>query len=302
MSLRHPKANWRIAAALATAAAGIITAALLTPPLHTATVRKPAVVSNPPIVLVHGYALNSGCPGGDVRSYWAGLTSMAAKQKLPNSLVYIGYYQCDSNATAMLGTFDTNTDITSVAESLAWWIYDTYTANGQPVWLVGHSMGGLVIRAALQHVAAADRAFPPQLLVPQAESISSPFAGITPAVAASVNCDGSLECSEFTVGSDWLASLGADQDPEGAGGTDWSAIGGGPCDLVTPASATDLLAAHRVSWTSPCYTHTGILTDESLLANSHATYLDPNSDTVQTTTIGYHSVRFALYALSTASW
>jgi pimeloyl-ACP methyl ester carboxylesterase len=273
-----------------------------------------------PIVLVHGYALVTGCPGGDVGAYWSGLTTSFISAGWANPIVPVSFYQCDTNGTSIDShgdpkayfpsgevtaadgsvAYTKQTDTRHLAYVLAWYIYDTYSAHGQSVDLVGHSMGGLMMRWALQQVAARNAAFPPYLLVSNAVTISSPYLGAIAAVGKLAACAGALQCAQFAAGSPFLAELATNPGPQGRDGTDWSVMGGGPCDDMSAASAT-AMTGHRITWTKPCYTHAQILFDQSQSLDATAAFANPGQAAVTTDTAP-HSLAAVLRALQSTNW
>lgn len=272
--------------------------------------------SKPPIILVHGYALTTGCPGGNVRLYWSGLAQELVAAGWTNPVVPVSYYQCDQNGTdishaassteyfgsaagAASTGYSKDTDLRHLAYVLAWFIYNNYSRNGQPVDLVGHSMGGLMIRWALTQVMAHDPAFPPYLKVANVVTISTPYDGAIPAVKNLAACANSLECTQFEQNSTFLQALAAAPAP---GGVDWTAMGGGTCDLMSAASATDVQPAHHLSWTQPCYDHSKILFDDSSGFDTTASFSNPGDPTVTTTQAAPHSLAAVLRALQSTSW
>jgi pimeloyl-ACP methyl ester carboxylesterase len=262
-------------------------------------VSHPKATAPAPVVLVHGYSPNGTCPGIDVASSW-GSVSASLKAAGFTSVTPVAYYQCDGNGTR-IGSFTRNTDIRQIGIALAWWVYNTYTAKGQAVDLVGHSMGGLIIRTALSGVSAHDVAFPATLKVANAVTISTPFLGAGTAANNASVCSGALQCAEFAIGSTFLAGLDSNPNPQGTGGTDWTVMGGGPCDVVTTNSAT-ALNGHRVYWTTPCYTHGGYLTDRSQVSDTTGYYQNPGMNTPTLVRNGLHSIAFLLLALHSTSW
>lgn len=270
--------------------------------------------SKPPILLVHGYALTTGCSGGDVRFYWSGLLGDLIATGSTNPVVPLSFYQCDTNGTKIDGAAPANqyfpdpggaadysksTDIRHLAYVLAWYVYNTYSHDNQPVDLVGHSMGGLMIRWALTRVAAHDPAFPPYLKVDNVVTISTPYDGAIPAVQTLDACKDSLECTQFKAGSSFLTALKAAPAPAGV---DWTAIGGGSCDLMSAESATDVHPAHTISWTQPCYGHSKILFDDSQQPDATATFSNPGDQSPTTTTSAPHSLAAVIRALQSTSW
>jgi pimeloyl-ACP methyl ester carboxylesterase len=300
---------------LAALAAIVGVAVAITVTLVLITGRKST--PKPPIILVHGYALTTGCPGGDVRLYWSGLTAELVAAGWTNPVVPVSYYECDRNGTNIAGSSKTdvyfgapagtagsagysqNTDLRHLAYVLAWYVYDNYSSNGQTVDLVGHSMGGLMIRWALSRVAAHDAAFPPYLTVSNVVTISTPYGGAIPAVKNLVACKDSFECTQFEAGSAFLTDLAAGPAPSGV---DWTAMGGGACDLMTAASATDVTPAHHLSWSQPCYDHSKILFDDSATFDTTAVFSSPGDPSPTTTQSAPHSLAAVLRALQTTSW
>ncbi|HYV00871.1 MAG TPA: hypothetical protein VEM93_00790, partial [Actinomycetota bacterium] len=67
-----------------------------------------------------------------------------------------------------------DTPLEHLGYHLAWYIYDHYTVDGQTVDLVGHSMGGLIIRYALTKAEEHDPDFPPGLLVEDIVTLETP--------------------------------------------------------------------------------------------------------------------------------
>jgi hypothetical protein len=110
---------------------------------------------------------------------------------------------------------------------LAWFIYDNFSKSGQSVDVLAHSMGGLMIRYALAEVSQHNPAFPPMLLVDNAVTLGTPHGGSK--FGKQAECllvGGTRECSEMRAGSAFLTGLEKDGwNPQGAGGTDWTAIG-----------------------------------------------------------------------------
>lgn len=296
--------------AVLAAIVGLVVAVTVT--VVVATGRKSGN-AKPTILLVHGYALTTGCAGGDVRLYWSGLTSALIASGSTDPVVPLSYYQCDTNGTSMdeparanqyftsssdSAGYTKSTDLRHLGYVLAWYVYDTYTSKGQTVDLVGHSMGGLMIRWALSRVAAHDSAFPPSLKVANVVTISTPYGGAIREVKNLAACADSLECQQFEAGSSFLAALAAGPAPA----ADWTAMGGGSCDLMSAASATDVQPAHHLSWTQPCYDHSKILFDDNQGLDATATFSNPGNATPTTTESAPHSLAAVIRALQSTSW
>lgn len=110
---------------------------------------------------------------------------------------------------------------------LAWFIYDEYSRNGVAIDILAHSMGGLIARYALAEVAAGNPSFPPRLLVTNAVTFGSPHGGERLGTFGLCGLRLELrECSEMKAGSAFLTGLEKNGwNPQGTGGTDWTAIG-----------------------------------------------------------------------------
>jgi triacylglycerol esterase/lipase EstA (alpha/beta hydrolase family) len=89
----------------------------------------------------------------------------------------------------------------ALINQFAWYVQDTYTSKDQNVGVVGHSMGGLVIRYALYRVAAGDPDFPPSLLISNIVNFGSPHSGTNIAALCAAS---NVECTEMTPGSAFL--------------------------------------------------------------------------------------------------
>ncbi len=149
------------------------------------------------------------------------------------------------------------TPIEHLGYHLAWFVYDHYSRFGQTVDLVGHSMGGLIIRYALTMEERHDADFPPVLYVSQAVTLETPHGGAD----LSVLCGLARQCLEMVPGSAFLGKLGS--NPQGTGGTEWTVIGSAFDPLVPSASATAMRAAHRIVYLWPPYDHVAVLWDAS---------------------------------------
>ena len=97
-----------------------------------------------PVVFLHGYDLNSSSDAGSV---WNNMIKLLKSDA--------GYAESDLHAYSYYSSAfgnNKNTPIRTVAESVANEIAELYYENGmQPVDLVAHSMGGLIVRAMLAY-------------------------------------------------------------------------------------------------------------------------------------------------------
>jgi pimeloyl-ACP methyl ester carboxylesterase len=148
-----------------------------------------------------------------------------------------GYYAKDRNCDIQYnGTI--STPIRTVGSQLAWDIYERWSRWGQPVDVVAHSMGGLVIRAALTGVEKGEfgprgTGFPPYLYVEDVVTLSTPHRGTVSADACATKLV--RQCIDMGRDSDFLRWLG--DNPQSAMGTDWTLLGSETDIIIEPYSA-----------------------------------------------------------------
>jgi pimeloyl-ACP methyl ester carboxylesterase len=210
-----------------------------------------------PILFIHGFDLDD-TPGYDCGSYWGKMRKRFRDFGQKGQLVTIAYYGGDRNCTHWLGhhgkhsrhhghrgrSHDANTSIRHLGYHLAWTIWSHYSRRGKRVDLVGHSMGGLIVRYALAQVERNHPRFPRYLLVEDAVTLGTPHAGSGWAVFC-----GWKQCDEMTPGSgfmDWLRTKAG--HPDGRGRTDWSTIGSHSDYIVSAASANSMNSDHRLKY------------------------------------------------------
>jgi hypothetical protein len=241
-----------------------------------------------PIILVHGYNNRIGnCQGVRVSSYWGSTkTELTKKIGIADAdIIPVSYYNCDVLGVDITGSgpgtdypltstasgaypragHTNNASITRISQDLAWFTYNQFNKKGKPVYMVGHSMGGLIIREALRNVQAGNPAFPPSLDVPRALTISTPHSGWKQ------DCVSNTQCSEMTPGSQFLTNLQSNPGPQGYSGTKWWAMGSkgktSDCDFI-PASSATAVQGEALIYTNPCYTHNQYLTDSIQTLNA----------------------------------
>lgn len=270
-----------------------------------------------PVVFVHGFLLNV-CPGGDVTPTFSTMVTMLKERGYSASTETVAYYACDDHGPSIQksgqpGTYfesgqfatggNTNdTDIRHISYQLAWYLYDTYSSRGQTVELVGHSMGGLIMRWALYQMQIGNPLFPPFLYVRDAITISTPHNGIDDGYDNRTWCPTSIQCSQMKPGSSFLEELrNHGMNPQATGGTAWTAMGSSYCDIMSADQSTDMGDVHKVIYTgsqSPgCYNHTSYLTDAGAGLDLPATYRNPGDTSSSSTTRGAHSLAWLIDAL-----
>ena len=202
-----------------------------------------------PVLMVHGAEVTP--PSGvDCATTWDDLKRFLRDQGFADRpLLTISYYEQDANCDRSIndatgshgqsyfdaygthsggaGGHTANANIEHIAYHLAWFIYDNYSTFDAPVDIVAHSMGGLITRYALGEVDAENPAFPPTLLIDDAITLATPHGGARPApLLWCAAFRPNRQCSQMRAGSSLLRTLEARAwNPQGAQGTDWTALG-----------------------------------------------------------------------------
>ena len=270
------------------------------------------------VVMVRGYGGRVKCPGDDVtKAYWGDAVLKLYDAGWTGPLLPVSFYRCDvdgaditgygptvpagADATITAGKpragYGENAGMRRIAHDLAWFVYDEFASKGEPVDLVGFSMGGLLIRYALYRVAAADPEFPPYLDVPHAVTISTPHAGLL--TLSDTGCTSTTQCDQMLADSAFMTDLTAHAPgPQGAGGTAWTVIGSRrDCDVVPASSALAMPAALRVAYVDPCYPHTGYLWDFSDATDATIRVTDPGKRSAVTESGEPHVLAFLVRSL-----
>lgn len=252
-----------------------------------------------PIIAIHGIVFGT-CPAMDSGVSMSGpMWYMWNHGERNRPYDAISYYRCDTDGSDIGAAADNNTSIETIAHDLAWYLYNKYSSRGQTVEIVGHSLGALVARAALQSVAAHNATYPPMLLVQDVVAVSAPFGG------ADFGCStSSYQCREMMPGSAFLNWLAENQNPQGTNGTDWTLIGGSPCDVVPAASATAMTGAHRWRYylgQPNCYDHASYLWDSSTAVDAPVAWSWPGA-TQSRYWYAYHSQAAIMMAVDSGSW
>jgi triacylglycerol esterase/lipase EstA (alpha/beta hydrolase family) len=257
-----------------------------------------------PVIFVHGYdAFGTGVSC----TSWNNITGFLKNHGFTGPMVTIKYYYNDSSCSVDVNNFGSqsvyfpggttngednrNADIRHIGYQLAWYIYNTYSSKGQNVGLVGHSMGGLIVRSALYGVASGNSNFPPYLLVSNVVTLATPHNG-TPTASTACN---NTECQEMTPGSAYLADLNANgQNPQEQGGTDWTIMGSDADTTVPDDSAVSMTANHKVRYAkSDNISHLGFLNSTSTTLNAALSASDFGGAYVSTTTGEWPALRTA---------
>jgi triacylglycerol esterase/lipase EstA (alpha/beta hydrolase family) len=231
------------------------------------------------VIFVHGLAYLTGNTH-NCQTYWATMQNkMIADGWSLGNFDSVQYYDDDINCDADIRNaagndipvYDGNTPIAQLGKDLAWYIYSNYTANGRYVSLVGHSMGGLIMRDAVSRTAAGVAGYPPSLLVWFNVTFGTPHRGTNSAYFC-----GSVQCHNMRPGSAFLNSL-----PNRIGTGYWGTFGSVADAAVSCESAT---WRGGLCYTYPEYGHGAYMNDTSDARD--ATYKDVTGS-------NWHAVRYA---------
>jgi hypothetical protein len=200
---------------------------------------------NEPIYWIHGVQLPSKKNGIKAK---ADCNEFAAAIKRYKALGATGtqrtvaYYTADKNCNTRIGKFgNRGQNLGTIGKALAWDIYNRYTSKGKSVDVVAHSMGGLIIRAALTGVQKKAKGYPSKLYVEDVVTLSTPHTGSGDAKWCAVLGFG--ECTQMKPGSSFLKWLSA--NPVSGPGTDWTLIGAKDDTHVNWTSAVSTGTPHK---------------------------------------------------------
>ncbi|MFF5442222.1 esterase/lipase family protein [Streptomyces achromogenes] len=217
-----------------------------------------------PVYLIHGYdptIESKGC------KKWSTATKAMKSWGWKGKFVRVGFYAIDQGTGCTVNIApngDADTPIRELGKQLAWDIYNRYTVRGKTVDLVGHSMGGLIARAALTGTARHEAGFPSKLYVEDAVTLGTPHRGAMSAYL----CQEGQQCADMRATSSFMEWLGPTL-PQADQGTDWTLIASHADHVATVNTASPELsgAQHLVR-----YAATTGLTHGKLRTTTDGTY------------------------------
>jgi hypothetical protein len=198
---------------------------------------------NEPIYWVHGIQIGDKTPSSDCKSTWDAAIKRYRGGNYTGAVRSVAYYKADKNCNTRIASGSQNTSIEELGRLLAWDIYNRYTKHGKSVDAVGHSMGGLIIRAAITGVQKKLKGWPSKLYIEDVVTFSTPHSGTLLA-----NGCGFTECQEMRINSSFLKWLS--KTPYTAQRTDWTLIGS-KFDLVVPAWSATVTDATKAGYFTP---------------------------------------------------
>ncbi|HEY3005333.1 MAG TPA: alpha/beta fold hydrolase [Kribbellaceae bacterium] len=207
-----------------------------------------------PIIFVHGFDV-VGTAGNDCRASFGEMESKLRSWGWTGPMYTVKFYKGDVNCQASIdhhnshsghyasghsdGSHTQSTDIRHLAYHLAWFI-NAHFPNRQ-VKLVGHSMGGLIIRYMIRKVQVDDLEFPHNMYIGDVVTFGTPHAGTNWAYGCNYK-----QCQQMRPGSafeDYLKTYAS--NPNANGGTDWTTLGSYDDGVVSEWSSVGMSAEHE---------------------------------------------------------
>ncbi|WP_307840818.1 hypothetical protein [Streptomyces sp. GESEQ-4] len=197
---------------------------------------RPGNGANDTVYFIKGYTPD----GISCKSKWGAATQAMRSWGWTGKFVRVGLYAADTRSKGCAvnlldphpeqGTV--NVPIKDLGKALAWDIYNNYSSKEKSVDLVGHSMGGLIARAAIAGVQRHEEGWPERLYVEDVVTLGTPHRG----TFTNVNDD--RQSKDMVQRSDFINWLNETPNPQAEGGTDWTLIGSGADEAVAVSSAT----------------------------------------------------------------
>ena len=300
---------------------------------------------NAPVVLIHGFNTQSSVSCNN-SSMFGTIETYFHNQGYANTRS-LGFYNSDYNCDATArnesshctGWYDSgsndgtvNEDIRHVSCLIAWYIWDHYTQYGTTVAVVAHSMGGVLIRQAMNDTPYVG-AFPPYLKISDVATAGTPHQGLTSGAAFTwthfQGCPGNCtQVAQMEAANPLMSNMnstsfrgGFARNPQGSGGTDWTTMSSENDEVLQWCVSGESLGApsnvdyvgecglmpgatHFVVYPgpSPSYNHGGYLTDTSTSWNADEDYSDNNGGTWYSVTNSQHSIFTLYYAILYSTW
>ncbi|MGC9544197.1 esterase/lipase family protein [Streptomyces sp. UG1] len=203
------------------------------------------------VIFIHGYD-PFGEAEVDCANYWRNARSYFKDKNWDGKLYTYGYYHGNTNCSWNVSYHDgkitdRNTSLNTIAKRFAWHIYYKYSKDNKKVDIIAHSMGGLIVRTMLRHVALNMTGWPPHLYVEDVVTLGTPHNG------ANSNyvwlCRDKVQCQQMTRGSSFLENLGPvtyDSDM----GTDWTVMSSFNDGTVSETSGAYPYAEHKIQYSN----------------------------------------------------
>jgi hypothetical protein len=186
-----------------------------------------------PVLLIHGWGLGADT---DCGSTFDRMIGQMKSEGFTGPFIRVGFYSGDTNCDMSLRSWGTSADpvedgshFSVLSKAFSKYVYATFTAKGKTVDVVGYSMGGNIVRGAIQGAQGGEAGFSAPIMVQDVVTFGAPMNG---AAWYSSFCLWGM-CSSLKPGSDDVKWLNRNGNPQGVGGTEFTAYGSSD-DAVTP--------------------------------------------------------------------
>lgn len=175
-----------------------------------------------PVLLVHGWSMHD-IAKVDCASRFRSVIKELKQQGFTGPFLTVTYYQastnCDINLTKYNPSLTKNSNWKEIGRVLSNYVFDKYSRYGQSVDMLGHSMGGLVIRSAVQGGGEYQAGFS-NILVEDAVTVGTPHQG-----SGMTGVCIHAQCKSLGVANPDFRWLAKKPKPKGMTEVDWSVQG-----------------------------------------------------------------------------
>lgn len=217
-----------------------------------------------PVYFVHGLKPGLVVPltGPTDCRQWDQMITMMMSHNWNGPAHKVAYYSDAVNCNTRVFNGTDSSNLNEIAKALAWDIRNRYTSRGQPVRVVAHSMGGLVIRRALTASHHGEAGWP-KINVRDVITVATPHRGSNAAQSCSAfnrQCQQILPNSGFI---NFLVNYG--WHPQGTQGTRWSLYAAANDPVVARVSAWGMggPAPYKLAYNND-YDHSSMLSDRRI--------------------------------------
>lgn len=197
-----------------------------------------------PVLLVHGWEMYSVAKT-DCANKFRPIINELKNQGFTGPFLTVTYYQdstnCDINLAKYNAKLSKNSSWRDIGQIFSNYVFDKYSRFGQPVDVLGHSMGGLVVRSAILGGYESQTGFS-NILVEDAVTVATPHLGSS----VSAFCI-YAQCKSLSPTNPDFRWLSGNVKPNGMTDIDWSVQGSTLDALVNTNSsmAMGLDARHK---------------------------------------------------------
>ena len=208
------------------------------------------------------------------------ITTSNGKEKFTGDIKTLGMRGVSGCDDVLTTQNNPNATLWNEAYTFARWI-DTNYPN-KPVDVIASGVSGLVVRFALTQsqrhrdgVGGDATVFPDDLQIEDVVTLGTPHQPTATMDSACPECD-DLHSTDHEL---WdVLNTAQGQDPNGVGGTDWSAIASNGDTTVPVSSALGMSAEHKTTYLKPAFDHKGYLTDIDTSSDASIQYSHTSSN------------------------